>query len=93
MLPFRFCEQPWENSRVPSITREHPEGNDDRVLAQLSRVNHPDDLYELCRLANSAEDLLAQLQEAEAALKCWIKGTAQLDSIRKSIAQATGTPS
>jgi hypothetical protein len=51
---FTFIDGPWECSRLPSIVREHPEGNDDIVLAQLSRIGHPAELYDLCRLANAA---------------------------------------
>lgn len=51
---FCFIDGPWECSRVPSIVREHPEGSDDIVIAQLSRIGHPQELYDLCRLANAA---------------------------------------
>jgi hypothetical protein len=42
------------------------------------------------RLIAAAPELLAQLQWAETVLKCWIEGSAQLDSIRATIAKAEG---
>lgn len=45
---------PFENSTVPSITRDNPTGGDPIMVATLSRIHRPDDLHELCSLANSA---------------------------------------
>lgn len=52
MRPFQFINGPWENSELPTIVRESPTGGDPRILATIKRVHNPDDLYELCRLAN-----------------------------------------
>jgi hypothetical protein len=54
ILRYSYIDGPWECSRVPSIVRQHPEGNDDIVLTQLARICHPQELYDLCRLANAA---------------------------------------
>jgi len=54
ILRFNFIDGPWECARLPSIVREHPEGNDDHVLLEIARIHHPAALYELCALANAA---------------------------------------
>lgn len=54
---YRFMNGPWENSRVPTITREDPDGGDPHILCTVQRVYNPAALYELCRLANIAEGL------------------------------------
>lgn len=54
---FCFMEGPWENSRLPTIVRDDPDGGDPHILAVLSRVHNPDALYELCRLANLTIEL------------------------------------
>jgi len=64
-LRFAFIDGPWENSRVPTITRDCPAGGDPHILGAFSRVHNPNGLYELCRLANVAPDMLAALKAAQ----------------------------
>jgi hypothetical protein len=62
MQPFRFFNGTWENSDLPTIVREDPQGGDPHILAVIGRVHNPDAIYELCRLANDAlEDDLSTL--------------------------------
>lgn len=50
--PYRYMWGPWENCDRPSITTEDPLGGDPHILGEFARVYRPDDLAELCRLAN-----------------------------------------
>ncbi len=59
---WRFCEGPWENSKLPSITCDNPTGGDPYVLCQISRIYDPDALYELCSLANGVDALASAAQ-------------------------------
>lgn len=52
MRPFQFINGPWENSELPTIVTENPDGGDPRILCVLKRVHNPEALYDLCRLAN-----------------------------------------
>lgn len=53
-IEFRFLDGPWENSELPTIVRDDPDGGDPWILATISRVHHPDQLYELCDRANAS---------------------------------------
>lgn len=48
---FRFFERPFENSAVPCLVMDSPEGGDPYILATLRRIYRPDLLHELCALA------------------------------------------
>lgn len=54
-MNFHFYSGPWENSELPTIVREDPDGGDPRILAVLSRIHNPEALYEMCRLANGGQ--------------------------------------
>jgi hypothetical protein len=63
-MRFDFYNGPWENSELPTITRDDPAGGDPHILAVIQRVHNPDALYELCRLANEAEKLRPEARPA-----------------------------
>lgn len=45
---------PYENCEGYSIVRDDPQGGDPITIATLKRIHRPDELHELCRLANQA---------------------------------------
>ncbi len=58
-MRFEFMNGPWENADLPTIVRDNPTGGDPHILAVITRVHNSDALYELCRLANAAQDMTA----------------------------------
>lgn len=56
----------------------------DRIDASTAEAN--------ARLIAASPELLAQLEWAESVLKCFIEGSAQLESLRATIAKARGNP-
>lgn len=54
-MRFEFLNGPWENSVLPTIVRDNPDGGDPHIIATLKRVHDPAALYELCKLANAAQ--------------------------------------
>lgn len=53
MSPTRYYFMgPFENSTVPTIARDDPGGGDPIIIATLARVHRPDELHDICRLAN-----------------------------------------
>lgn len=81
---------PWrvrENPRNDGETCDLSICSDIFVLADLTCPQYSHQWPNACLIA-TAPDLLAQLQWAETVLKCWIEGSAQLDNLRATIANA-----
>lgn len=57
-LRYHFLNGPWENSRLPTIVRDNPTGGDPIIIATISRVHRPADVYGLCAAANKARGWL-----------------------------------
>lgn len=49
---YSFYEAPTEVTDQPTIVRDDPAGGDPLTVAVLKRVHRPEEVYELCRLAN-----------------------------------------
>lgn len=47
-----YAMGPFENSTAHTICRDNPAGGDPLIVVTIARIHRPDDLYELCRLAN-----------------------------------------
>jgi len=57
MRPYQFINGPWENSELPTIVKDDPAGGDPHILAVLKRIHNPEELYDLCRLANDSVEI------------------------------------